>query len=207
MKKILFFFIINPILFFGTYAMDRYVHYGHQQKKSHREYRTTFQRQNNSCNFSDAEKDVISDDISNIDSEDEVPSSKDKKMLFMPRGKPVLTTKRASSKIIPQPFVLPQHLQNQEKTKSFMTKALFANSSDVRIYAMETYGYLGEIKKLILKVVVESDRKTFLSKVQEIETNLQKVLMKNFLETSDKEIAKLCVEHSVALLKEVQSAL
>ena len=98
--------------------MDRYVHSGHQQKKSHKEYRTTFHRQN-SDNYSDAEKDVISDDISNIDSEDEVPSSKDKKMLFMPRGKPVLTTKRASSKIIPQPFVLPQHLQNQEKTKSF----------------------------------------------------------------------------------------
>lgn len=206
MKKILFFCIINPLLFFGTYAMDRYVHSGHQQKKSHKEYRTTFHRQNGD-NYSDAEKDVISDDISNIDSEDEVPSSKDKKMLFMPRGKPVLTTKIASSKIIPQPFILPQHLQNQEETKSFMTNVLFANSSDVRIYAMETYGYLGEIKKLILKVVVESDRKTFLSKVQEIEANLQKVLMKNFLETSDKEIAKLCVEHSIALLKEVKSTL
>ena len=61
-----------------------------------------------------------------------------------------------------------------------MTNALFTTSSNIKIYAMEIYSYLGEIEKLILKVRVESDRKTFLSKVQTIKTNLRKVLMNFF---------------------------
>lgn len=61
-----------------------------------------------------------------------------------------------------------------------MTNALFTTSSNIKIYAMEIYSYLGEIEKLILKVRIESDRKTFLSKVQTIKTNLRKVLMNFF---------------------------
>ncbi len=69
----------------------------------------------------------------------------------MPWEKSFLTTKIASSKIILQPFILPQHLQNQEKTTSFMTNALFTNSSNVKIYAMEIYSYLGEVENQIEK--------------------------------------------------------
>ena len=69
----------------------------------------------------------------------------------MPWEKFFLTTKIASSKIILQPFILPQHLQNQEKTTSFMTNALFTNSSNVKIYAMEIYSYLGEVENQIEK--------------------------------------------------------